>query len=58
MSNIKISFLFLFLFFLFIKFDKHVDTNDPFNRIILRLRNHDPFNKYAGLGLTYIFEYS
>ena len=55
MSNIKISFLFLFLF---IKFNKHVDTNDPFNRIILRLRNHDPFNKYAGLGLTYIFEYS
>ena len=49
----------LFFFFILIKFDKQVDTTNLFNKlVVLGLKNLDPFNKYVGLGLTYIVEYS
>ena len=48
-----------FFFFILIKYNKQVDTTDPFNKwIVLGLRNLDPFNKHVGLVLTYIVEYS
>ena len=46
-------------FFILIKFDKQVDTTDPFNKwVVLGLINLDPFNKYVKLVLIYIIEYS
>ena len=50
---------FFFIFFILIKFDKQVDTTNPFNKwVVLGLRNLDSFNKHVGLVLTYIVEYS
>ena len=53
----KIFICFFFQFFL-IKFDKHVNMTDLFNKwVMLGLRNLDPFNKYVGLVLTRIVEF-
>ena len=51
-------FIFAFFFLILVKFDKQVDTTDPFNKwVMLGLINLDLFNKYDKLVLTYIVEY-
>ena len=57
---IKNIYLFFYnFFFILIKYDKKVDTINPFNKwVMLGLRNLNPFNKHVGLVLTYIVEYS
>ena len=53
--NTKIS----FFFFILIKSDKQIHTTNLFNKlVVLRLRNHNPFNKHVGLRLTHKIEYS
>ena len=52
-------FIFAFFFLILVKFDKQVDTTDPFNKwVMLGLINLDLFNKYIELVLTHIIEYS
>ena len=58
-KNIYFFCFFIFFFFILIKYNKQVDTSDPFNKWVkLGLRNLDPFNKHVGLVLTYVIEYS
>ena len=43
-----------FFFFALIKFDKWVDTTNPFNKYVaLELKILNLFNKYVGLEMTY-----
>ena len=57
--KIFICFFFHNFFVILIKYDKKVDTINPFYKwVMLGLRNLNPFNKHVGLVLTYIVEYS
>ena len=45
----------MYFFFTLIKFNKWVNTTNPFNKqFVLELRNPDPFNKYIELVSTHI----
>ena len=48
-----------FFFLILIKFNKQIDTTDPFYKwVMLGLVNLNPFNKHVRLVLTYIVGYS